>query len=263
VAGLLGMVLAGLGATQVCAGTPSCLSGDEILRTHVARVEEHASFVLTDGRVVKAESVLLPAGDKYNAPEQFHRDAFATMQELLRGQTVSLQMRQPKLDRYRRLRAQIVVEDRSGKRLWLQQEMLRRGLARVSILPDRRECARELYAAEAAARQSRTGLWSSVVYAVRIPESIKWRDLGTFQIVEGKVANAAVRGSRAYLNFGQDWRKDFTVTISPEDMKSFRAAGIDPQTYAGKTLRVRGWIDRLNGFEIEAEAPEQIEVVQP
>ena len=71
-----------------------------------------------------------------------------------------------------------------------------------------------------------------------------------------------MRGNRAYLNFGQDWRKDFTVTIAPEDMKTHRSTGIDLQSYAGKNLRVRGWIDRLNGFEIEAEVPEQIEIVK-
>ena len=73
--------------------------------------------------------------------------------------------------------------------------------------------------------------------------------------------NAAVSGGRAYLNFGRNWRTDFTVTISPQDMKSFKADGIDPRKYAGKVIRVRGWIERLNGPEIEVAVPEAIQVL--
>ena len=86
---------------------------------------------------------------------------------------------------------------------------------------------------------------------------------GTFQIVEGVVKSADVRGGRAYLNFGADWRTDFTATISPADMKLFRASGIDPRRLAGKRVRVRGWIQSLNGPEIEIAEPEQIEVLGP
>ena len=55
-----------------------------------------------------------------------------------------------------------------------------------------------------------------------------------------------MEGGRAYLNFGADWRKDFTVTIAPQDLKSFTAAGIDPRGYSGKMVRVRGWVQYLN-----------------
>ena len=179
------------------------------------------------------------------------------MRSLAEGRRVNLRLGEPRLDRYRRLRAQIVIDDG----LWLQHEMLQRGLGRDFISPDRHECSRELYTAENEARQRGTGLWRSNTFSVRAPDSISWRDLGTFQIVEGEVVNATVRGSRAYLNFGQNWRRDFTVTIAPADMKAFRAEGVDPASYAGRKVRVRGWIDRLNGFEIEIEAPEQIEIL--
>jgi len=111
------------------------------------------------------------------------------------------------------------------------------------------------------ARAARRGLWVASPYVIRSPRSLAHPDLGTFQIIEGKVLNAAVSGGRAYLNFGRNWRTDFTVTISPQDMKSFKADGIDPRKYAGKVIRVRGWIERLNGPEIEVAVPEAIEVL--
>ena len=64
---------------------------------------------------------------------------------------------------------------------------------------------------------------------------------------------------RLVLNFGRDWRSDFTVSVSRQDMKLFRDAGIDIRTLKGRTIRVRGWLFRENGPMIRATHPEQIE----
>ncbi|MBV8799928.1 MAG: hypothetical protein JOY77_06650 [Alphaproteobacteria bacterium] len=45
-------------------------------------------------------------------------------------------------------------------------------------------------------------------------------------------------------------------------MKTFRRARVDLEAYAGKSVRVRGYIDRLHGYEIEAASPEAVEVVE-
>jgi hypothetical protein len=44
-------------------------------------------------------------------------------------------------------------------------------------------------------------------------------------------------------------------------MKTFREAGVDPQSYEGKTVRVRGWVEGLHRPEIEVAGPEDIEVL--
>ena len=69
-----------------------------------------------------------------------------------------------------------------------------------------------------------------------------------------------VRG-RGYLNFGENWREDFTVSIAPRDRRRFEAAGIAVEDYEGRLVRVRGWVDSFNGPMIEATHPEQIEVL--
>jgi len=253
-------ILAGLSAAPASAGAlPACLPPVEVAQAHVVRVEKNGVLVLTDGRAIKPEGLLLPGNDMNPAAGSFHDAAMAALGDLTINETAILHAQKPKEDRYGRLRAQIETTDRDEP--WLQVSMLRRGLARVSVAPDRPECANELYAAEAEARGAHRGIWSSRAYAVRAPESLRASDLGTFQIVEGQVMNASVRGGRGYLNFGRDWRNDFTVTIAPEDLKAFRAANIDPASYAGKHVRVRGWIERMNGFEIEAAMPEAIEIL--
>ena len=243
---------------RVTAGPlPSCLP-------HVAgtgratKVEDNGVLVLDGHRTVKLEGLLWPAGARDGASGSSAAQSTAPLQNLVAGHRLMLRAKEPRLDRYNRLRVQAVLDD--GR--WLQQEALRLGLARVSVAPDRPECARELYAAEAEARSAGVGVWSISGYRVRSPESLRWQDLGTFQIVEGKVVNAKVSSGRAYLNFGRNWRTDFTVTIAPEDMKRFKASNVDPYSYAGKRVRARGWIDRLHGFEVEAGSPAQIEILK-
>ena len=68
------------------------------------------------------------------------------------------------------------------------------------------------------------------------------------------------RGS-AYLNFGPDWKRDFTAVIRPEALRVFTMEGIDPAAYEGRRIRVRGWVESWNGPMIEVTHPEQIEEV--
>ncbi len=77
------------------------------------------------------------------------------------------------------------------------------------------------------------------------------------------MVDAAVVRGRVYLNFGADWKTDFTVTVAPRDRRLFDDAGIDPGAFAGARLRVRGWVKQYNGPMIEVTHPEQIEVLEP
>ena len=64
-----------------------------------------------------------------------------------------------------------------------------------------------------------------------------------------------------YLNFSDNWRKDFTATIATHDLRAFRDAGIDPLTYQGKRIRVRGWIKRDYGPVIAVTDPARIDII--
>ena len=242
------------------AALPACTGPIEASRVRVERVEKNGALVLEDGRAVRLEGLALPAGNKDRAPAFLAQQAIDALSDLARGRVVTLSVFVPKEDRYGRLRAQVFFPDTSGEP-WLQIAMLRRGFARVSIAPERRECASELYAAEAEARNEHAGIWVSSAYAVRTPDQLEGT-LGTFQIVQGRVLSAAVKDGRAFLDFGNDWRKDFKVTISPNDLRRFRDTGVDPRSYEGLTLRVRGFVDQLGGPEIEVASPEAIEVIQ-
>ena len=233
----------------------SCIDPTETINARIVRVEINGVLVLDDGRAVHLEGIRLPNGVQDRASAAFATQALEALRAMTRDSYVTLAVRPPEEDRYGRLRAQAFLD--SG---WLQTMMLKKGLARVDIMPARTECASQFYAAEGEARLSQRGLWADRAYAVRTPDDVS-AAIGTFQVVEGKVLSADVKGSRAYLNFGTDWKTDFTATIDPEDMKSFKAAGVDPASYAGHTVRIRGLVQRFNGPEIEIASPAQIEAL--
>jgi micrococcal nuclease len=248
-------------ALIACAGSaaaeplPACAASIELANVRVAVVKGDGALVLADGHSLQLEGVLLPDA------RADHAQAIATLGNLAQNRQIVAAARSPLKDRYGRLEAQIFLPTNSDDE-WLQVAMLERGLGRVFITPDRPECAGELYAAEQRARARAAGIWASPAYALRTPETVGYRDTGTFQIVQGKVVSAAVKNGRAYLDFGADWKNDFTATVPPDSMKLFRALGIDPRTYAGQTVRVRGWIEQYHGPEIEIAAPQDVEMVE-
>jgi len=251
----------GVAAQAEAAAVPACAGMAEISGARVNRAEKNGDIVLDDGRAAVAEGIRLPQGAADHAPDFLAQQAMAALKEFTVGRKVDFYVHVPKQDRYDRLRAQVIFPE-ADQDNWLQTALLDRGLARVEIAPDRPECAAELYAAERAARQAKLGIWISSAYAVRTPDNLA-ADIGTFQIVQGTVLQTSVVNGRAYLNFGQDWKTDFTVSISPDDMKNFTAAGIDPRSYQGKTVRVRGIVQQLNGPEIDIATPLAIESVMP
>ena len=240
------------------ASLPDCAGPLEIESVNIVRVERNAVLVLHDGRAIHLEGIRFPNGSQDRAPGFLADQATDALNAMARGHRLSVAAVPPKQDRYDRVRGQVFDFDAAEP--WLQIALLKRGLARVEIAPDRIECWSALYAAEAEARAARAGLWSSSAYAIRTPDTVR-ADTGSFQIVQGTVLNADVRDGRAYLNFGADWKTDFTVTISPEDMANFRQDGVDPRGYTGKTVRVRGIVQQLGGPEIEIANPQQVEVV--
>ena len=104
-------------------------------------------------------------------------------------------------------------------------------------------------------------MWGDPAYRVRTPEDAG-EALDAFQLVEGRVLAVAVRRGTGYLNFGTDYRTDFTLSLTREALRLMRQAGFDPATLQGIRVRARGWLRSFNGPLIEITHPEQIEVLE-
>ena len=207
-------------------------------------------------RLTGIQAPKLPLGRKGFRPWPLAAEAKAALSALSRDRRVRLAYPGQRHDRWGRLLAQMHVGD-----VWIQREMLLRGLARVYTFPDNRADADALYDAERAARAARRGIWALDWYRI-IDAADAGRLIGTFQLVEGRVKSAAIVRGRGYLNYGDDWRSDFTVSIAPESLKLFRAAGVSILNLKDRRLRVRGWLVSRNGAMISVTHPEQIEILE-
>lgn len=230
---------------------------------NVAEAVDAETLLLDDGRKVRLVNLLSPrrplwleADRPWPAAEAAHK----ALQMLTAGQRVALALDERGEDRHGRLLAQVFLERGDG-RLWVQGEMVDRGHGRAWSLVSGRACVEALIAREAAARDADAGLWRLGFYRVReatqAEEIVKLKN--TFAIVEGKVLKVAQVGARTYLNFEEDWRRDFTVTVRQKAVKLFAGAGRDPASMEGTRVRVRGWVEWFNGPMIEVTHPEQIE----
>jgi hypothetical protein len=240
---------------------PPCANAIELAGVRVDSVGGNGILALHDGHKLELESVLLPSGQADHAPRLFREEAIPMLHDLAVGHQIVAAAHSPLKDRHGWVEAQIFLPD-NAESGWLQVAILEHGLGRVFVTPDRPECAGALFTAERSAREHHTGIWAAPQYAVRTPQALSPRDRGTFQIVQGKVVHAAVKGGRGYLDFGTNWKTDFTASIAPDCMKMFRNLGIDPRRFEGHTIRVRGWIDEYHGPEIDVAAPQDIELAE-
>lgn len=219
------------------------------------------TLVLETGREVRLvglQAPKLPLGRRNFQPWPLAEAAKAALAELALDRRLALSYGGARQDRHGRLLAHL---HRAEDGLWIQGEMLRRGLARVYSFPDNRAVVPEMLALEREARAAGRGIWGQPYYRV-LDHAEAGQFIDSFQLVEGRVVAAERRGNRAYLNFDQDWRSDFTVTLDNRALGLFERTGIDPIALSGKKIRIRGWVKSFNGPAIEATHPEQIEVLQ-
>jgi len=162
------------------------------------------------------------------------------------------------------LAGQIYVRDEAGRWRWLQRDLVESGLARVRPKFADRSGAEALLPFEAAARTAKTGVWADSALAVR-PADAKAlsADIGAFVLVEGKVVSVGRAAHRVFLNFGADYKTDFTVTIPEEAWSAWPGGAPYLLNLKDENVRVRGILTQLNGPSLEAVTPAQIEALGP
>lgn len=217
------------------------------------------TLVLEDGREVRLVGIQapkLPLGRPDFKAWPLAEEARAALVELAEGQALTLHAGGARMDRHGRVLAHLVRADG----LWIQGEMLRRGMARVYSFPDNRKGVDAMLAVEAEAREAARGIWAHDFYRIRDKETIKRHPDG-FQIVEDRVHGVAAVGKVVYLNFEPDWRRDFTITLDRRTARELARRIGDLEGLEGRRVRVRGWVKRENGPMITVNHPEQLELL--
>jgi endonuclease YncB( thermonuclease family) len=244
----------------LCLETKAVTASDTLTPAGEARVSDIIdgdTLTLDDGRHVRLVGILAPnppLGREKGAPWPLADEAKAVLSDLALDRLVTLKIGGAETDRWGRTLAQLYRDDG----LWLQGEMLTRGLARVSSYADNRALVPEMLALEAEARSARRGLWHENFYAV-LPADEAGHHIESFQLVEGTIDDAAKIKGQIFLNLGPDWHTAFTIHLPRAALPLFKEDGIDPLELKGERVRVRGWIRLDRRPIIDVTHPEQIE----
>lgn len=176
------------------------------------------------------------------------------IKSLTKGYLFTAQDIAEKPDRHGRLPAHLIRSDG----LDLEKEIIRQGLGVVMTYQDDERTKLLLKTEQDARTQNRSG-WGMDIYTVETPDSVKPYAL---RLVAGRIVSAAKVNGTIYLNFGEDYKTDFTIMIPRPVASLYKKQDIDPLAWQNKTIRVRGWTGKWNGPFIELSSPAQIEILE-
>lgn len=215
---------------------------------------------LDDGRYIHLAGLDYPDLDYHN-PGSLSVTALRILGDFLKNKKVYIyQTPSPKIGRKNRLNHNIAHIVQVESNTWVQGMLLSLGVARTRSTQNNPEMTKQMLRLEDKARKNKNGMWEIPNYSVLTPEGAK-KHIGSYQIVEGTIQSAAMHKNRLYLNFGKNWRDDFTVSISAFDLKKFTRQKIYPKDWNGKHVRVRGWIESYNGPYMKIDHPERFEAL--
>lgn len=139
---------------------------------------------------------------------------------------------------------------KAGASTTLQEQLIAEGHAMVH---DRAVTPASWRQQEDMARKAKRGLWATPPLTT---ENIG-QHLGQMVRVRGKVARTYKSRTAHYINFREDWKKDFSISIP---RKAWRAFGKDFEVPDGACVEARGYAYLDNGPMIEVMRPEQLEI---
>lgn len=228
-------------------------------RFEVKKVLDGDTVELMDGRAARYIGIDTPELHRRTQDgwrevnEPFALEAARANEELVLKKPVRLEFDVRKQDKYRRLLVYCFV--RGEQEVFVQAELLKRGLAYLYTLPPNVKYVDVLFRAQKEAQALRRGVWS-------LDLDIVSKDVPRF-IGERKRVSGEVKGVCSTPKTIRLSMDGLVVVIFNNDLELFRRQGIDPATaYNGKNIRVFGLIKEYRGEpEIIAGGPWQIEIV--
>lgn len=197
----------------------------------VAKVYDGDTVLLADGRKIRLLGINTPEVSHFGkATEAGGELAKRWLADALAGRKVRLELGVEKTDKYGRTLAHLFTDTKEHVNL----QLVKSGLATVSIYPPNLGYAAALVAAEQEAERGRLGIWGLPQYAPVAVDRLSSAGHQGWTRVTGKVV--AVRHTKrvVYLEFSNL----FTAHIGRRWLDLFP----ELDSYRGKTVEVRGWL---------------------
>jgi hypothetical protein len=179
------------------------------------------------------------------------------------GAHVRILLWQTHPDRWKRLIGDMERIDKDApipsahERLLTQGEAFVRPHQSVPLL-----CMGDFKLIEKSARDKQLGVWSqsnALLYANQPDHILKHK--GTYRVIEGVVASIGERRYVTYLNFGEHWTHDTTVSIPQKIWQNLQDQGLTKTSLKGKKVQFRGVIEERAGPLITLSHSEDLDVL--
>ncbi len=163
-------------------------------------------------------------------------------------------------------------EDRHGRRVGhlvatssgqdVAAVLVAAGLLRVAFHGDPAACARTRLRFEEEARAAGSGMWGVARLGLWHADDPALAEMvGAEVVVEGRPVSVRRSGTRTYLNFGRDFRRDFAVVLDDKSPETSATRGVVADGLRGRSLRIRGILLQREGLRIEPATADQLEWV--
>lgn len=215
---------------------------------------------LLDGRIVQLTGIDIPDFNPAN-PGEISAQAIDALRLMLEKKEATLyQTKDDGEGRRNRMGHHLGHLETRGDKTWIQGTLIANGLARILPAAKHTEMAAQMLKAEEEARKETAGLWKETAFAVLTPETAGTA-MNNWAVVEGKISKTGASNNVVFLNFGDDWRKDFTIGIEGEVRRQLSKNNIAPIEMAGKRVRIHGWVEDYNGPYIKLSNAVWLEVL--
>lgn len=202
----------------------------------VKTVYDGDTVVLDDGRKIRLLGI--------NTPEVQHRNQSADaggneakqwLSLRLQNTKVRLQTDEELVDKYKRTLAHLFTENKDH----INVELVKAGLAEVSIYPPNLLYTNELLAAQRSAEQAKLGIWQHPDYAVQPVSQLSDGNRSGWLRLLGQVLSIRHTKKSVYLEFSEQ----FSARIERKWLFLFP----DLNSYVGKNVELRGWVNKNRG----------------
>ena len=202
----------------------------------VERVYDGDTVQLEDGRKIRLLGINTPEVKHRNqATEAGGEAAKLWLSDKLKKQKVRLQSDAEQTDKYKRTLAHLFTENKEH----INVQLVELGLAAVNIYPPNLLYVKELVEAGQRAEQAKRGIWQQTEYAAIPVDRLDSNGHSGWSRLVGKVS--VIRSSRKYVYL--EFSDAFQVRIEKKWLSLFP----DLDSYRGKSLEVRGWLNKNQG----------------
>ena len=207
----------------------------------ISAIDKNGIIQLKDGRTANLAGIILVANGRKH------------LQKLLPQSPVKIHILQKASAKF--LPAQIEIELLPN--FFLRHQLLQSGNALMFPFTTGAEDAKKLRASEIIARNKPTGIWRKKKYPALLTPADAAKNLGRYKIVRGKILKQETHKNITYLNFGKNWRDDFTVRAPEQKFNAIAKQNGWATNLQNKIIECRGVLHEFYGAAIDLNHPAQ------